>query len=64
MDVMMPLLILAGVLATLTALILGIVQFVKSADVDAKRSNKLMQMRVLFQGLTVLVAMLFLAMLA
>jgi hypothetical protein len=50
-----------GMLATLGVLIAGFVGLVR--DGDARRSNRLMQWRVLLQGVTILLLVIFMSLL-
>ncbi len=72
MSTVLPLLIIAGMIATLVALIRGIVIFLKTTEAELKgdapatsavKSNKMMQQRVIFQGVTILIVCLALVVL-
>lgn len=57
----LPVLILLGVLATTAVLIMGIFMMVRgSSETNPERSNKLMQARIWGQGITILIALVFL----
>lgn len=67
MSTILPLLIIAGMIATLVALVRGIVIFLKTTEAELKgdapatsavKSNKMMQQRVIFQGVTILIVCL------
>ena len=56
-----PILILIGVLVTAGVLFAGILVMARGGSEDnPERSNKLMQARVWAQGITILIAMMFL----
>ena len=56
-----PVLILIGVLVTAGVLFAGILMMARGGSEDnPERSNKLMQARVWAQGITILIAMIFL----
>ena len=54
-------LIALGALATLYILIRGVVGMAQGKDITGQRSQELMRKRVLFQAVTVLLVLLFLA---
>ncbi len=54
MTSFMPFLVMIAAFATVGALMFGIFTFIRSGQSDARRSNKMMQMRVIFQFLTIL----------
>lgn len=54
-------LIIAAALATLAVLGMGIVTMARGDDISGKKSNKLMQMRVLAQGATIVLIIIFVA---
>lgn len=69
MQVFLIILIVLAALATVGALIRGIVYFLKSSEQDlmgpgpnrsGERQNKMMQARILFQALTVILVILLL----
>jgi hypothetical protein len=61
MVMFLTVMVILGMLATLGTLIFGMIGVVRK-DADAARSNKLMRLRVIFQGVTlVLFALLILA---
>ncbi len=69
MSVFLGILLIAAMIATLAALVRGIVIFLKTTEEDLKgtgpsvagmRSNKMMQMRVFFQALAILIVVLIL----
>lgn len=55
--------VIAAVFATLGVLVVGVISMLRGGAFNAKYSNKLMRMRILFQAFAVLllVGMLFLA---
>jgi ABC-type Na+ efflux pump permease subunit len=57
MSVILPVLIVIAMLGTLGILALGVISMVRGGD--PRRSNKLMQSRVLLQGLALLIFALF-----
>ena len=73
MQTFLIILLVAAMLATLVALVRGIVAFLQSASDEARgidnggpsvsqvKSNKMMQQRILFQALAVLVVVVLLA---
>lgn len=72
MSIILPLLIILGMIATLVALVRGIVIFLRTTEAELKgeapmqsaaRSNKMMQQRVFFQALTILAVILAVAVL-
>ena len=69
MQVFLIILLVAAVLATVVALVRGIVTFLRTTEAElngdgpsasALKSNKMMQYRVLFQALAVLIVVLIL----
>ena len=54
MNTFLTILLVTAMIGTLVVLALGVVQMVRGGE-DAKRSNKLMQYRVVFQGVALLV---------
>jgi len=67
MSTILPLLIIAGMIATLVALVRGVVTFLRTTEAELKgeapmasavKSNKMMQQRVIFQGVTILLVCL------
>ncbi len=67
MSTILPLLIIAGMIATVVALIRGVVAFLRTTEAELKgeapmtsavKSNKMMQQRVIFQGVTILIVCL------
>ena len=57
MEYVLPVLVVIAMLGALGALALGVISMVKGGD--PRRSNKLMQSRVLLQGLALLLFALF-----
>jgi len=53
-NTFLTILLVTAMVGTLVVLALGVVQMVRGGD-DAKRSNTLMQYRVVFQGVALLV---------
>ena len=70
MQIFLILLLVAAMIATLVALVRGIVTFLKTTEEELKggagpsasalKSNKMMQYRILFQALAVLIAVVIL----
>jgi hypothetical protein len=67
MSTILPLLIIAGMIATVVALIRGVVSFLRTTEAELKgeapmtsavKSNRMMQQRVIFQGVTILIVCL------
>lgn len=54
MKELLPFLVLIGGFATVAVLMFGIFTFIRAGQSDARRSNKMMQMRVVFQFVTIL----------
>ena len=61
MKVVLIILIVLGALATLFVLIKGVVGMARHTDPTGQRSQQLMQKRVLFQAITILLAVALLA---
>ena len=61
MRVVLVVLIVLGALATLFVLIKGVVGMAQGKDITGQRSQELMRKRVMFQAITVLLAMALLA---
>jgi hypothetical protein len=61
MKVVLIILIVLGALATLFVLIKGVVGMAQGKDITGQRSQQLMQKRVLFQAITILLAVALLA---
>ena len=69
MSTFLVILLIAAMLATVAALVRGIVLFLKNATEEAKgggptsaslKSNKMMQMRIIFQAIAIFIAVLIL----
>jgi hypothetical protein len=60
MEYVLPILIVIAMLAVLGTLALGLISMVRGGD--PRRSNKLMQSRVLLQGLALLLFAIFMMM--
>jgi hypothetical protein len=71
MNVFLALLLIAAMIATVVALVRGIVIFLKTTEADLKagpdgpalssvRSNKMMQFRIFFQALAIMIVVLIL----
>ncbi|GAA0738427.1 twin transmembrane helix small protein [Sphingomonas japonica] len=69
MQTFLVILLIAAMLATVVALVRGIVIFLKTTEADLKgegpsvsatRSNKMMQARILFQAIAVIIVVLLL----
>ena len=56
MKVVLIFLIVIGALATLFVLVKGVVGMVRETDPTGQRSQQLMQKRVMFQAITILLA--------
>ena len=54
MKELLPFFVLIGGFATVAVLMFGIFTFIRAGQSDARRSNKMMQMRVVFQFVTIL----------
>ena len=61
MRVVLIILIVIGALATLFVLIKGVVGRAQGKDITGQRSQQLMQKRVMFQAITILLAVALLA---
>ena len=61
MKVVLIILIVLGALATLFVLIKGVVGMARHTDPTGQRSQQLMQKRVMFQAITILLAIALLA---
>ena len=61
MKVVLIILIVLGALATLFILIKGVVGMAQGKDITGQRSQELMQKRVMFQAITILLAVALLA---
>ena len=61
MKVVLIILIVIGALATLFVLIKGVVGMAQHTDPTGQRSQQLMQKRVMFQAITILLAIALLA---
>ncbi|MCC2980669.1 MULTISPECIES: twin transmembrane helix small protein [unclassified Sphingomonas] len=72
MQTFLVILLIAALIATLVALVRGIVAFLQNASAEARgtgtagptqgqlKSNKMMQQRILFQGLAVIIVVVLL----
>ena len=69
MNVFLVILLVAAMIATLVALVRGIVTFMRTTDAELRgtgpsasslKSNKLMQQRIFFQALAILIVVLIL----
>ena len=71
MNTFLVILLIAAMIATVVALVRGIVTFLQTASLEARgegdgptaaqlKSNKMMQMRILFQALAVLIVVVIL----
>lgn len=70
MNTFLVLLLVAAMIATVVALVRGVVNFMRNADAEVRggtgpseasiRSNKLMQARIFFQAIAVLIIVLIL----
>jgi hypothetical protein len=61
MKIILVILIVIGALATLFVLIRGVVGMAQGKDITGQRSQQLMQKRVMFQAITILLAVALLA---
>jgi hypothetical protein len=61
MRIVLIILIVLGALATLFVLIRGVVGMAQGKDITGQRSQQLMQKRVLFQAVTILLVVALLA---
>ena len=61
MKVFLIILIVLGALATLYVLVKGVIGMAQGKDITGQRSQELMRKRVLFQAITILLAMALLA---
>lgn len=59
MTSFMPFLVMIAAFATVGALMFGIFTFIRGGHSDARRSNKMMQLRVILQFVTILLMGLF-----
>ena len=69
MSIFLFILLIAAMLATVAALVRGVVLFLQNATAEAKgqgpssaslKSNKMMQMRIIFQAIAIFIAVLIL----
>ena len=61
MRIVLVILIVIGALATLTVLVKGVIGMAQGKDITGQRSQQLMQKRVMFQAITILLAIALLA---
>jgi len=61
MKVLLIILIVLGALATLYVLVRGVIGMAQGKDITGQRSQELMQKRVMFQAITILLAIALLA---
>lgn len=61
MRVVLVILIVLGALATLFVLVRGVISMAQQKDMTGQRSQQLMQKRVMFQAITILLAIALLA---
>jgi ABC-type microcin C transport system permease subunit YejB len=61
MKIVLVILIVIGALATLTVLVKGVIGMAQQKDITGQRSQELMQKRVMFQAITILLAIALLA---
>ncbi len=61
MRIVLIILIVLGALATLTVLVRGVIGMAQQKDITGQRSQQLMQKRVMFQAVTILLAIALLA---
>lgn len=71
MTIFLGILLIAAMIATVAALVYGVVNFLKNTEADLKgddngptaaglRSNKMMQFRIFFQALAIMIVVLIL----
>lgn len=61
MKIVLIILIVIGALATLFVLIKGVIGMAQGKDITGQRSQQLMQKRIMFQAITILLAVALLA---
>ncbi len=61
MRIVLIILIVLGALATLYVLVRGVIGMAQQKDMTGQRSQQLMQKRVMFQAITILLAVALLA---
>jgi hypothetical protein len=61
MRILLIILIVLGALATLFVLVRGVIGMAQGKDITGERSQQLMQKRVMFQAVTILLAIALLA---
>jgi hypothetical protein len=61
MKIVLIILIVLGALATLFVLVKGVIGMAQQKDITGQRSQQLMQKRVMFQAITILLAIALLA---
>ena len=61
MRIVLIVLIVLGALATLYVLVRGVIGMAQQKDITGQRSQQLMQKRVMFQAITILLAIALLA---
>ncbi|HYD12638.1 MAG TPA: HIG1 domain-containing protein [Allosphingosinicella sp.] len=61
MRIFLVILIVLGALATLFVLVRGVIGMAQGKDITGQRSQQLMQKRVMFQAITILLAIALLA---
>ena len=61
MRIVLVILIVLGALATLFVLVKGVIGMAQGKDITGQRSQQLMQKRVMFQAITILLAIALLA---
>ena len=61
MRILLIILIVLGALATLFVLVKGVIGMAQQKDITGQRSQQLMQKRVMFQAITILLAIALLA---
>ena len=61
MRIVLIVLIVLGALATLYVLVRGVIGMAQGKDITGQRSQELMQKRVMFQAITILLAIALLA---
>ena len=64
MRIFLTILIVIGALATLFVLVKGVIGMAQQKDITGQRSQQLMQKRVMFQAITILLAVALLALMS
>ena len=59
MEHLLPIVIVAAMIAAVGALLLGLVSMAKGGEFNRKYGNKLMRLRIVLQGLAILLFIVF-----